>query len=94
MVFNDTPHFAKALELTVEHYYTIDSEYGINFVREYDRMRSHLQTFPEACPLSSTPPIRKFIFKQFPYRVRYIYDHELNMITLLSLQHMSTDNVL
>lgn len=53
-------------------------------------MMSHLETFPEACPLTSLPPVRKFLFKKFPYRVRYIFDH----VILLTLEHMHENNEL
>ncbi len=55
-------------------------------------MEAHLTTFPEAAPLTSEPPIRKFILHDFPLRIRYVHDQ--SEILLLTMQHMKQDKPL
>ena len=92
MEFKEHEEFRKDLSAAIQYYSDVDLELVKDFIRELRRMKIHLTTFPEAAPLTSEPPIRKFILHRFPYRVRYVLHGE--SILLLTLEHMSEDKPL
>lgn len=92
MEFKEHDEFRKDLSAAIKYYSEIDQELVKDFIRELRRMKSHLTTFPEAAPLTSEPPIRKFLLQRFPYRVRYVLHRD--SILLLTLEHMSEDKPL
>jgi hypothetical protein len=92
MEFREHEEFRKDLSAAIKYYSDVDQELVKGFIRELRRMKNHLTTFPEAAPLTSESPIRKFLLQRFPYRVRYVL-HE-DHILLLTLEHMSEDKPL
>ena len=92
MTFRQSAQFFHELESAVQYYVSIDPDLASNLLKEIEEMEHHLETFPEVSPLTTTPPIRKFLLPKFPYRVRYAYiDHE---IVLLTMEHTSEDKTL
>lgn len=92
MVFKAEKKFISARDSAVEHYLAIDASLARDFLNELDRMVSHLEIFPEACPLTYISPVRKYLLKKFPYRVRYLFKGD--RIILLTMEHMHDDHEL
>jgi ParE toxin of type II toxin-antitoxin system, parDE len=92
MEFKEHDEFRRDLSSAIKYYSDADQELVKDFIRELRGMKIHLTTFPEAAPLTSEPPIRKFLLQRFPYRIRYVL-HE-DHILLLTLEHMSEDKPL
>lgn len=89
MVFRLSYQYCHDLEVAICHYDAIDHDLAKAFFSELEGMEKHLTDFPEAAPLTSEPPIRKFLLKQFPFRIRYVLDND--RILLLTLENMSED---
>ena len=89
MTFKFSAQFCLDLDEALAHYLAIDQELAAGFLDEIETMQGHLRLFPDASPLTSFPPIRKFLFKRFPFRVRY--SHEGELIIFLTLENMRQD---
>jgi len=86
MVFKQAQQFCSDLQNALEHYLEIDSDLASAVLDELENMETHLALFPEASPLTQFPPIRKYLMKRFPYRVRYsLKGNELILLTLESM---------
>jgi len=92
MEFNQTLLFKEDLEKALCYYLEIDRDLASGFLDEIERMEKHLSSFPLASPLTKTPPIRKFLLKRYPYRIRYSFEE--NEIILLSLENMKQNKSL
>jgi|AntRauTorckE6833_2_1112554.scaffolds.fasta_scaffold69698_2 hypothetical protein len=92
MDFRQSARYAEELAEIIAYYTGIDSDLGIRVFQEPLKMESYLASFPEAAPLTSAPPIRKFILPDFPLRIRYI--HQPSEILLLTLDYMKQDKPL
>ena len=84
--------FCLDLEDALRYYLTLDRDLASHFLDELEDMEAHLTDFPEASPFTSIPPIRKYILKTFPYRVRYSY--KKNQVIFLTLENMSKNKPL
>lgn len=83
MRFRQSHQFRVDLEEALSYYLEIDRDLAAGILDELKTMETHLADFPEASPLISVPPIRKYLLKRFPYRVRYAYsDGEILLLTL------------
>ncbi len=92
MRFRQSHQFRTDLEDTVAYYAEIDSNLAGGVLDELEAMEEHLADFPEASPMTSEPPVRKFLLKRFPYRVRYSIVED--QIIFLTLENMSKDKPL
>jgi|GEM_PF-4857038 hypothetical protein len=92
MHFRQSHQFRTDLEDAVAYYAGIDSNLAGDILDELEAMEKHLADFPEASPMTSEPPVRKFLLKRFPYRVRYSLAKD--QIILLTLENMSKDKPL
>ena len=92
MHFRQSHQFRADLEEALSYYLEIDRALASGILDELENMEVHLQDVPEASPLTSVPPIRKYLLKRFPYRVRYA--HADNEIVLLTLENMSKNKPL
>ena len=92
MRFRLSHQFRTDLEDTVGYYARIDSNLARDILDELEEMEGNLADFPEASPMTSEPPVRKFLLKRFPYRVRYSIVED--QIIFLTLENMSKDKPL
>ncbi len=92
MVFRQAQQFCYDLENALEYYLEIEPDLASGFLKELENMETHLAIFSEGAPLTQFPPIRKYLMKRFPYRVRYSFED--NEITLLTLENMSQNKPL
>jgi len=92
MDFRQSTQYSRELAQIIASYADTDLQLAKQLFQELEQMESHLATFPEAAPLTSEPPIRKFILKRFPLRIRYAVKQ--NEILLLTMEHMKQDRPL
>ena len=92
MRFKQSHQFYLDLEDALTYYLTLDLDLVSRFLDELGDMEAHLTDFPGASPFTSIPPIRKYILKTFPYRVRYSY--KKNQVIFLTLENMSKNKPL
>lgn len=92
MDFRQSSQYTRELAVAIAYYAEIDLDLAKQLFQELEEMETHLAAFPEAAPLTSEPPIRKFILKRFPLRIRYAV--EPNHLLLLTLEHMKQDKPL
>lgn len=71
MDFRQSSQYARELTHIIGYYAEVDFQSAKRFFQALERMEFHLKIFPEAAPLTLEPPIRKFILKNFPIRIRY-----------------------
>lgn len=92
MTFKPSATFQRNLRNILDYYTSVDPKLGKRILDLLDQMKTHLTSFPDACPLTSTPPVRKFLLPKFPIRIRYL--HEENTIFLISAEHTRQDKPL
>lgn len=92
MLFKQSQQYSFDLEEALQYYIQIDTDLALKLLAELAGMESHLSDFPEASPLTSEPPIRKFLLREFPYRIRYAVEGE--SIILLTMENMSMNHSL
>lgn len=92
MEFRQSSQYSRELADIIAYYAGSDLRLTQQLFQELTRRESHLATFPDAAPLTSAPPVRKFILKRFPLRIRYAVLQ--NEILLLTLEHMNQDKPL
>ena len=92
MTFKPSATYQRNLRNILDYYTSVDPKLGERILDPLDRMKTHLTGFPEACPLTSAPPVRKFLLPKFPIRIRYVY--EKDTIFLISAEHTKQDKPL
>jgi len=92
MTFKPSASYQSNLQNILDYYTSVDPHLGKRILDHLDRMKTHLSGFPDACTLTSTPPVRKFLIPKFPIRIRYV--HEKDTIYLISAEHTKQDKPL
>jgi hypothetical protein len=92
MEFRQSSQYSRELADILSSYAAIEFQLAQQILSELDQMESHLSSFPEASPLTSEPPIRKYILRRFPLRIRYAVWK--SSILLLTIEHMKQDRFL
>lgn len=92
MTFKPSATYQRNLRNILDYYTFVDPKLGKRILDHLDRMKTHLTGFPEACPLTSAPPVRKFLLPKFPIRIRYVYENDT--IFLISAEHTKQDKPL
>jgi hypothetical protein len=92
MIFRQSSQYAQELASVIGYYAEIDLSLTKRLFNRLLEMEAHLTVFPEAAPMASAPPVRKFIIQDFPIRIRYTITP--SEIILLTLEHMKQDKPL
>ena len=92
MLFRQSGQFRAELEEAVFYYANIDRDLARDLLMELKKMEMFLGDFPDASPMTSEPPIRKFLMNRFPYRIRY--SRGKGVIVLLTLENMHRNRLL